>query len=269
MPSPSRRRVAAGSPPSDRGGNTVEVIPRQRPLDPPAILFAGGGARGHAEENSIEAFHLARRLGATGIESDLHVTADGVPLLRRSPKVGGLRKRRVRDVDAADLPDDVVTMPSFYESIGNDLELLVHLRDVDAVEPAIALATRHRSLDRLWLAAADRSTLRSIRQRSSIVRLVSTTAAADMVDGVERHAARMREDRIDAILLPRSDWTGGRTALFHRFGRRCFATDAPHERMIAVMLHIGVDGVVSGYPDRMTDAAAAAARPDAPELLDE
>ncbi len=50
---------------------------------------------------------------------------------------------------------------------------------------------------------------------------------------------------------------------------RCFATDAPHERMIAVMLHIGVDGVVSGYPDRMTDAAAAAARPDAPELLDE
>lgn len=245
------------------------MIPRQRPLDPPAILFAAGGARGHAEENTIEAFHLARRLGATGIESDLHITADGVPIVRRSPRVGGLRKRWVREVDAVDLPDDVVTVSSFYEGIGNELDLLVHVRDVDAVEPAIALATRHRALDRLWLAAADRSALLSVRQRSSIVRLVDTTSLSDMADGVERHAARMREDRVDAILLPRSDWTGGRTALFHRFGRRCFATDAPHERMIAVMLHIGVDGVVSGYPDRMSDAAAAAARPDAPELLDE
>ncbi|MGA1075335.1 MAG: glycerophosphodiester phosphodiesterase, partial [Ilumatobacteraceae bacterium] len=49
-------------------------------LDPP-IMFAHRGARAHAPENTIEAFQLALRLGATGLESDAWLTADGVVVL--------------------------------------------------------------------------------------------------------------------------------------------------------------------------------------------
>mgnify|MGYP001196907276 CR=1 FL=1 len=244
------------------------MIPRQEPLAGPAILFASGGARGHTDENTPESFRLAVRLGATGIETDLQVTADGVPVLRRDARLGGLRRRRIADTSSADLPDDVVTLAGFYEEHGTALDLLVHVRTVDAVEEAIALATRHRALDRLWLAASDRAALLAWRARSELVRLVDTTTLNDLGAGAERHAAGLREDRIDAKLLPQADWNGGRAALFHRFGRRCFGTDAHHDRMILGLLHIGMDGVISSYPDRLVDAAAAIARPDAPQFLE-
>lgn len=240
------------------------MIPRQEPLAGPAILFASGGARGHTEENTPDSFRLAVRLGATGIESDLQVTADGAPVLRRDARLGGLRRRRIAETDAADLPEDVVTLAAFYEEHGATLDLLVQVRTADVVEETIALATRHRALDRLWLAAADRDALVAWRDRSELVRLVDTTPFSDFGGGAERHAAGLREARIDAQLLPQSDWSGGRTALFHRFGRRCIGTDAHHERMIMGLLHIGADGVISSYPDRLADAAAAIARPDAP-----
>jgi glycerophosphoryl diester phosphodiesterase len=45
------------------------------------IAFAHRGARAHARENTLDAFALALRLGATGLESDVWLTADGVPVL--------------------------------------------------------------------------------------------------------------------------------------------------------------------------------------------
>ena len=49
-------------------------------IDPP-IAFAHRGARAYAPENTIEAFQLALRLGATGLESDVWVTSDGIAVL--------------------------------------------------------------------------------------------------------------------------------------------------------------------------------------------
>ena len=43
----------------------------------PPYAFAHRGARAHAPENTLEAFTLALRLGATGLESDVWLTADG------------------------------------------------------------------------------------------------------------------------------------------------------------------------------------------------
>ncbi|MQA17795.1 MAG: hypothetical protein GEV09_28165, partial [Pseudonocardiaceae bacterium] len=47
----------------------------------PPIAFAHRGARAHAPENTLEAFALALRLGATGLESDVWLTADGEAVL--------------------------------------------------------------------------------------------------------------------------------------------------------------------------------------------
>ena len=50
--------------------------------------FAHRGARAHAPENTIEAFALALRLGATGLESDVWLTADGEAVLDHDGSVG-------------------------------------------------------------------------------------------------------------------------------------------------------------------------------------
>jgi glycerophosphoryl diester phosphodiesterase len=46
-----------------------------------AIGFAHRGARAHERENTLEAFALALGLGATGLESDVWLTRDGVAVL--------------------------------------------------------------------------------------------------------------------------------------------------------------------------------------------
>ena len=74
-------------------------------LSLPAILFAHRGARAHAPENTLEAFRLAVRLGATGLESDVWRTADGDAVLDHDGVVGTMfRRRRLAEVATADLP---------------------------------------------------------------------------------------------------------------------------------------------------------------------
>ena len=40
-------------------------------------IYAHRGASGYAPENTLEAFELAVRQGAYGVELDVHITADG------------------------------------------------------------------------------------------------------------------------------------------------------------------------------------------------
>lgn len=244
------------------------MIPRQQPLADEPILFGDRGASGITDENTIESFRLALRLGATGIESDLHLTADGVPVLRRSPRTSGLRRRRIAETNRDALGDAVVDLAEFYGVIGADAHLLLHVADPGAVEAALAEATRARALERLWLASHDLGALGGWRQRNEIVGLVHEAPIETIDGGPERHASELRNRRIDAVMAPRSQWNGGRTALYHRFRRQCFATEAVHERMAVMMLHIGLDAVSSPFPDRLVDARNEVARPDAPQLRD-
>jgi len=238
------------------------VIVRQQPLSGPAILFGNRGARANATENTIEAFLLARRLGATGIETDLWTTADGVPVLKTDGSVGRMRRRRLVDVDAADLPAEIPTLRSFYEELGPDLDILANIRTPAAGMAAISVAEEFGAVGRLWLVSTERDLLREWRERSADVRLVDSTAPDQMLGGPERHAADLRQERIDGVALHQSVWHGGRVALFHRFARHCFAMDAPHERMIVALMHMGIDGVSSPNPDLLLDAAVALTKPD-------
>ena len=63
--------------------------------------------------------------------------------------------------------------------------------------------------------------------------------------------------------LHHSEWTGGLTALFHRFEVLCFGWDAQHARILDGLLDAGVDGVYSDHVDRMVDALRARQLSDA------
>ena len=48
-----------------------------KPLIEKALILAHRGASGYAPENTMEAFKMAAKMGADGIELDVHLTADG------------------------------------------------------------------------------------------------------------------------------------------------------------------------------------------------
>ena len=223
--------------------------PRLPSLHQPPILFGHRGARAHAPENTLEAFVLALRLGATGLESDVWATADGVAVLDHDGKV---RRRGIDRVGRTDLPDHIPTLAELFEACGTDYELSLDVKDPAAAAPTIA-AARAAGFDprRLWLCHHDWEQVAAWRELAPDVRLVDSTRRTRMKEGVERRAATLAEAGVDAVNLHYTDWTLGLTTLFHRFGVHAFAWDAQHERVLTSVLRMGVDAVYSDHVDRM------------------
>ena len=95
----------------------------------PPIAFAHRGARAHAPENTLEAFHLALRLGATGLESDVWLTADGHAVLDHGGTVGGrMRRTPIARHERSRLPDHLTTLPELYRACGTDFHLSVDIK---------------------------------------------------------------------------------------------------------------------------------------------
>jgi glycerophosphoryl diester phosphodiesterase len=225
-------------------------------LDPP-IAFAHRGARAHAPENTIEAFALALRLGATGLESDVWLTSDGVPVLDHDGLVRGrLRSRQIALTRRAELPESIPTLVELFEACGTDYHLSLDVKAPAAAETVIAVVREAapEMLGRLWLCFRDWRDAAELRPVDADVRLVDSTRLIRIREGPERRAAVLADTGVDAINLHHTDWSGGLTTLFHRFNRLAFAWDAQHERVLHELLRMGVDAVYSDWVDRMTDA---------------
>jgi glycerophosphoryl diester phosphodiesterase len=221
----------------------------------PPVAFAHRGARLEEPENTLAAFRRALEQGATGLESDVWLTADGEPVLDHDGVARtGLRRRPLADLDRSQLPDHVPSLGELYADLGADFELSLDLKDPAAVDPVLAEARAADAADRLWLCHPDWRVLAELRDRADAVRLVESTRLRRMRDGPERRASELAGAGIDAVNLHHEDWTGGLTTLFHRFRLFTLGWDAQQDRVLDNLLDMGIDGVYSDHVDRMMAA---------------
>ena len=221
------------------------------------ITFAHRGGRAHAPENTLEAFRTGLALGASGLESDVWVAGDGVPVLVHDARFRrGLRRVDVKASTAAELATLAVpSLADLYADVGRDFELSLDLKERDAIEPTVAVVRTHGDPGRTWLCGYSVTRLTEMRGDHPDVRLVNSRPR-DRVDGsIERHAARLADAGIDAMNMRHTEWTAGLVALFHRFGVRAFAWDVQHVRELRTVLGFGVDAVYSDRVDRMVATA--------------
>lgn len=224
-------------------------------LDPP-IGFAHRGARAHAPENTIEAFQLAQRLGATGLETDAWITADRVVVLDHD----GVLRRRTRKKPIAEcrrdeLPSHVPALAEMIDLTDRRLSISIDVKDPNALIPLVEQA---RDVDpdvesRLWLCHHDWRVVASWRSLTT-ARLVDSTRLARLDGGPERRAVTLREHGIDAVNMHHTDWTGGLVTLFHRFDLFAFGWDLQHDHFLTECLRMGLDAVYSDWTDKMMDA---------------
>lgn len=221
----------------------------------PPIGFAHRGARAHAPENTLEAFETALRMGATGLESDVWLTADGVAVLDHDGVVGSrLRRRPISTVERDDLPAHIPELAELYASFGTDFELSLDVKDLAAAGETIrvSMAADPTMVSRLWLCADDLETMPTWLEVSPHVRLVDSTSVRRK-EG-EALAGRLAGLGFAALNLHHSQWTAGLATLCHRFGLLAFGWDAQFERIIDGLLGMGLDGVFSDHVDRLTEA---------------
>jgi glycerophosphoryl diester phosphodiesterase len=231
--------------PHGHHGRWVRWEPVASRLSPP-IAFAHRGARAHAPENTLEAFRLALRLGATGLESDVWITADGEPVLDHDGVVKTtFRKRPISEVDRAHLPSHIPSLAELYDECGPSVPLSLDVKDPAAYEATVAVA-RNVGGDapaNLWLCDSQWERLAERRHLYPDVRLIDSTRLKRLTDGPERHAARLREAGIDGINMHHTDWSLGLTTLFHRFERFTFGWDAQHERILLALQTMEIDAL--------------------------
>lgn len=226
-------------------------------LDPP-VTFAHRGARAHAPENTLDAFELALRLGASGLESDVWLTADGVAVLDHDGVVKkGLRKRPISEIDRSELPEHIPTLRELLDSCGTEFSLSLDLKDPESATAIVeVIDTVDRSLlERTWLCEPSLERVIELRELfgTTPIRLLQTTRLERIKGTPERRADHLKRHGIDGINLHRTDWNGGLVALFHRFDLVSFGWDMQHEHELRDSLRMGLDAVYSDRVDVMTD----------------
>ena len=226
-------------------------------LDPP-ITFAHRGARAHAPENTIEAFALALKLGASGLESDVWMTADGVAVLDHDGVVKrGVRKRPISEFRRDELPDHIPSLAELLAELGTGFHLSLDLKDPDSALPIVdaVVAADESMLERVWLCEPNLERVLELRTMTEApVRLLQTTRLERIKGTPEQRADHLARHGIDGINLHRTDWSGGLTTLFHRFDLVAFGWDQQHEHDLRSGLRMGLDAVYSDHVDVMTDA---------------
>ncbi len=225
---------------------------------PPPILFAHRGGRAHAPENTMEAFRLAARLGATGLESDVWCTADGVPVLDHDGRVGHWpRRRAISTITLGEVPTAMPTLAALLADVDPGLAISLDVKDPAAASPVIQLTTADGTTRRLWLCHPDHEVVASWRDLHPRVHLVHSTRIDRIGSSLERHALELASNGIDGVNLPEAEWSAGLIRLFRRFNLVCFGWDAQHRRQIDRLVSLGLDGIYGDHVDRLVDGLAA------------
>ena len=220
------------------------------------VAFAHRGASGYAPENTIEAFTLALRLGATGLESDVWLAADGVPILVHDQTVRPPGRRiDVTRTTSADLARwGVATLAELYAACGTGFELSLDLEHPEVALPVLRVAQAAGAESRLWACHDDLGLLAGLRAASTLVRLVCSTRPRRIPEGVDARISRIAQLGVDALNMHWRDWTMERVEGCHDVGIAAFGWDAQEPAVMRRLLRFGVDAIYSDFPDRLVAA---------------
>ncbi len=238
------------------------------------IGFAHRGARAERPDNTIASFARAVELGATAVESDVWITADGHVVLDHDGLVRrGWRRRPIASLTLSQLPSHVPSLSELYEACGTGLQVSLDVKDPAVVGATIEVARGVGAAERLWLCSPDAEALAGWRVLAAQVHLVWSTERAAL--GAQDRSARdrsaqdrgawnlgeLRERGIDAVNLRATSWDRDLVDEVHRHGLLAFGWDAQREEQLDRALGMGVDGVYSDYVERMCRALARHPRP--------
>lgn len=235
-------------------------MPRLPSRREPPITFAHRGGCAAHPENTLEAFTAALAGGATGLETDAWLTADGQVALHHDRRLGWWPwAPRVGTVCRDDLPGHVPTLADLYRHCGDGFELAIDVKDPAAFDPIVdtARAVGASTEARLWLCHPSFEVVSAWRSRTTVARLVHSSRPSALGCTPERHAARLAEAGIDAVNFHHHHWSGGLVTLYHRFERYALGWDAQFDRVLDELFDAGIDGVFSDHVDRMVARLAA------------
>jgi glycerophosphoryl diester phosphodiesterase len=235
-----------------------------------ALVIAHRGASGDCPENTLQAFERAIEQSADMIETDLHLSRDGVIVIHHDATLerfgveGEIRDRTAEELRAlnaapdADVPAHIPTffdlLDGFGDRVAFNLELKVGVEAPYEGLEALVIdeLERRQLLPRMLLSCFEDGVLERLRERSSRARLAVLVSHQNPGSILER-ARRVGAEAIN----PQCFLVDGelvRSA--HAAGLAVYPYTANERPEMTRLLDLGVDGVITNYPERLRELLA-------------
>lgn len=251
-------------------------------LDAPTpIVVAHRGASGEAPENTLEAFAVAVEQGCRYLETDAHVTKDGVVVAfhdrrldRATDRRGAIEALTIAEIEQADAGYHLaafrgrgVKVPRLEEVLTSwpDARVIIDPKTDRATDPVCALLERLDVWDRVCLGAFSDRRVKRVRQLSR-GRACTSMGPAATATAVLSAATTGRMPRLGAQCLQVPEFHNGVRIITERFVSAAHQAGLPVQvwtvdepRSMQRLLDLGVDAIMTNRPRVLFDVLAARA----------
>lgn len=243
--------------------------PRHGYLDAPAPLaFAHRGGAADGDENTAAAFARAVALGYRYVETDVHATADGVPVVFHDPTLRRVTGEpgRIADLRWADLASvrvgGAALVPRLDEVLGAwpQVRFNIDVKSDGGVTPTVATVTRVRAGGRVLLASF--SDARLARLRALAGPKVATSLGMRGVARLRLASLHGRPLRLPpSVVAAQVPVAFGRVpvadrrflAYCHRIGLQVHVWTIDDPAQMRHLLDLGVDGIMTDHVSVLRD----------------
>jgi glycerophosphoryl diester phosphodiesterase len=227
------------------------------------------GASRAAPQNTLAAFRQAAELGADGVELDVHLSADGVPVVihdfvvdHTTDGTGAVAARplaALKELDAGGWFDPayagerIPTLAEVMEAVGDTLLLNIELKvagrsDGRLAAAVVGLVTRFNLAERVLLSSFEPTALLDVR------RLAPHLPLGFLYDPLPSSwPTRLRARGLHPQAL-HPHHTLARPALIrraHKRGQRVVTWTVDEPAAMARLIAAGIDAIITNYPDRL------------------
>ena len=223
-------------------------------------IYAHRGASAEQPENSLPAFIRALERGVHGIELDVHLSRDGVPMVihdetvdRTTNGTGAVADLALAELTLLDAGHGtrIPTLDDVLDVIGNFVHVDIEVKAAAAAD-AVLVATARRPAPRFAVSSFNHDVLRHLRRRNTEIELWPLTVGATdeslaaAVDLGSRYLA-IHEEFVNEDIV---------TYLRSR-GLAAWVWTVNDPQRAAVLSALGVAGICTDDPDRLLRAGLA------------
>ncbi|RZJ66740.1 MAG: glycerophosphodiester phosphodiesterase [Flavobacterium sp.] len=223
-------------------------------------VIAHRGAKGHVSENTIAAFQKALEMNAHGIELDVHLSSDGEIIVFHdghtdrltgvSGSVIDMTLAEIRQLKV-DLHHQIPTLAEVFDLIDKKILINIELKVEAAAKPVTELIEKYVSeknwnYDSFLVSSFDWTALREIRNWNAKIPLgVLTETDLDLAIGFAKSIKAETIHPYFHLLNPENvEKTKAENLLLY-----AWTVNMPED--ISRIRSLGVDGLITDYPDRI------------------
>jgi len=228
------------------------------------LIIAHRGASGYQPENTLRAFELAIEQRADMIELDLHATSDGEVVVIHDDdlsvttdlkgSVSSLTRAHLFRADAGH-GERIPTLRETLDLARGRIQLYLEIKDARAASGTVQLVREFKVEDEVLLASFDLELMRQVQAENKDLRigLILGTESFDPLVRLREHFPwlALKGFKYQVLSLHLNLCRAKTIAKAQESGKMVFAWTANDENTISRLIDLGVDGIVTNYPDRM------------------